>query len=62
MENALRITGLVFMALSLIGAVVWVGREAGWWAFERPESVTIPVVACGVIGLILSRIRLPEKE
>lgn len=62
MEKALRITGLVFMALSLIGAVIWVGREAGWWTFEYLESITIPIVACGVIGLILSRIRLPEKE
>jgi len=62
MERLLRIIGLIFMTLSLIGAVVWVGQEAGWWAFERPESITVPVVACGVIGLILSRIRLPEKE
>lgn len=62
MEKLLRIAGLVFMALSLIGAVVWVGLEAGWWIVEYAESLTIPVVACGVIGLILSRLRLPESE
>ncbi len=50
------------MGLSLAGAIIWAGNGAGWWTFEHLESITIPIVACGVIGLILSRIRLPEKE
>lgn len=62
MEKVLRITGLVCMGLSLAGAIIWAGNGAGWWTFEHLESITIPIVACGVIGLILSRIRLPEKE
>lgn len=62
MERIIRISAVVFMALTIIGAVAWTGRELSWWAFERPENLSVPVIACGVIAMVLSRIKVNQTS
>lgn len=62
MERIIRIAAVVFMVLTIIGAVAWTGRELSWWAFERPENLSVPVIACGILAMVLSRVNLNKTS
>lgn len=55
-KTVLRFLSILFFALTLVLAILWVLKETGTIQLERPSDLTVPTIACGLIAFSLSQL------